>query len=191
MGGKIFMKEAPSVGKNLKATRNKRGLSLDKVAVITGVSKAMLGQIERGESSPSVNILWKIATGLKVSFSSLLANKDGDKETLLIPYTEITPILEDNGLMKIYPQFFFDSMRGFEMFTLELEPGCNHTSEPHDVGVEEYISVIEGKVEIVVGEDIYILNKGDAIRYLANKTHIYRNRSNARTCLHHLIYYFS
>ena len=185
------MQEASCIGKNLKTARKKRGLSLDKVAEITRVSKAMLGQIERGESSPSINILWKIATGLKVSFSSLLANKEGDKETIFIPYEKITPILEDNGLMKIYPQFFFDSIRGFEMFILELEPGCNHTSEPHDEGVEEYISVTEGIAEVTIGEEIYLLNKGDSLRYLANKKHTYRNRSDKPTCIHHLIYYFS
>ncbi len=55
-------------GKNLNNVRKKRQLSLDKVAELTSVSKAMLGQIERGESTPTVNVLWKIATGLKVSF---------------------------------------------------------------------------------------------------------------------------
>jgi len=180
-----------AIGKNLNSVRKKRRLSLDKVAELTSVSKAMLGQIERGESTPTVNVLWKIATGLKVSFTSLLANGEEDKETLLIHRSEINPIIEENGQMRIYPQFIFDSNRGFEAFIIELEPGCSHRSPPHDEGVEEYISLIEGVVEIVIGEDIYVLNKGDAIRYLANKEHIYRNISDQRTSFHHLIYYFS
>ena len=57
------------IGNKLKDIRNKRNLSLDEVAKLTGVSKAMLGQIERGQSNPTVSTLWKIATGLKVSFS--------------------------------------------------------------------------------------------------------------------------
>jgi len=180
-----------NIGKNLNNVRKRRRLSLDKVAELTGVSKAMLGQIERGESTPTVNVLWKIATGLKVSFSSLLANREEDKETLLIHHSEVPPIVEENGQMRIYPQFMFDSNRGFEVFIIELEPGCSHRSEPHDEGVEEYISLIEGALEVTLGEEVYVLNKGDAIRYLANKKHIYSNLSDKCASFQHIIFYFS
>ena len=56
----------------LKALRQARGWSLSKLAEETGVSKAMLGQIERNESSPTVSTLWKIATGLNVPFSAFI-----------------------------------------------------------------------------------------------------------------------
>ena len=59
-----------SIAHHLQSVRKARGLSLDKTAQLTGVSKAMLGQIERGESSPTIATLWKIATGLACSFSS-------------------------------------------------------------------------------------------------------------------------
>ena len=60
------------ISRTLKARRKERGWSLDKTAQQTGVSKAMLGQIERQESSPTIATLWKIATGLQCSFSSFL-----------------------------------------------------------------------------------------------------------------------
>ena len=53
------------IGEKLKSIRMARTLSLDDTAVLTGVSKPMLGQIERGQSVPTVTTLWKIATGLK------------------------------------------------------------------------------------------------------------------------------
>ncbi len=56
----------------LKELRRERGWSLDKAAIATGVSKAMLGQIEREESSPSIATLWKIASGFNTSFSSFI-----------------------------------------------------------------------------------------------------------------------
>lgn len=59
----------------LKALRQARGWSLSKLAEETGVSKAMLGQIERNESSPTVSTLWKIATGLNVPFRRLSLQK--------------------------------------------------------------------------------------------------------------------
>ena len=57
------------IGERLKEIRNTRQLTLDDVAELTGVSKPMLGQIERGQSSPTINILWKISTGLKIPLS--------------------------------------------------------------------------------------------------------------------------
>ncbi|CAM5209801.1 DNA-binding protein OS=Lysinibacillus sphaericus OX=1421 GN=LS41612_09375 PE=4 SV=1 [Lysinibacillus sphaericus] len=58
--------------RNLKAIREKEKLSLEKVSQLCGVSKTMIGQIERGESSPTLTTIWKIATGLKVSFTTLI-----------------------------------------------------------------------------------------------------------------------
>jgi transcriptional regulator with XRE-family HTH domain len=60
------------VAQNLRRMREDKKLSLDRLAELTGVSKSMLGQIERGESSPTISTIWKIANGLKVSFTSLL-----------------------------------------------------------------------------------------------------------------------
>ena len=57
------------LGERLKAIRKSRMLTLDEAASLTGVSKPMLGQIERGQSSPTINTLWKISTGLKIPLS--------------------------------------------------------------------------------------------------------------------------
>lgn len=59
-----------TIGERLKEIRANRVLTLDDTAKITGVSKPMLGQIERGQSIPTITTLWKIATGLKVPLSS-------------------------------------------------------------------------------------------------------------------------
>ena len=67
----------------LKQLRQQRGWSLSRLAEATGDSKAMLGQIERNESSPTVATLWKIATGLNVPFSTFISAifpKEGSKK---------------------------------------------------------------------------------------------------------------
>lgn len=74
------------VGVNLKRLRQEKGWSLDKTAKETGVSKAMLGQIERGESSPTVAKLWQIASGFEVSLSSFIAAS---------PNSELTSLFRD------------------------------------------------------------------------------------------------
>ena len=60
------------IGTGLKEARNKLGLSLSDVSTVTGVSKIMLSQIERGESTPTIAILWKIANGLQVTYTSYI-----------------------------------------------------------------------------------------------------------------------
>src|SRR3954467_3219435 len=64
----------PIVGANLKRLRVKRGLSLERLAKASGVSRAMLGQIELGQSTPTINIVWKIARSLAVPFSALISH---------------------------------------------------------------------------------------------------------------------
>ena len=59
------MEPTTAIGERLREIRVNANLSLDETAKLTGVSKPMLGQIERGQSVPTITTLWKIATGLK------------------------------------------------------------------------------------------------------------------------------
>jgi len=176
------------IGNKLKDIRNKRKLSLDEVTKLTGVSKAMLGQIERGQSNPTVSTLWKISTGLKVSFSLFIDENQDDLK--VIDQNDISPIIEDNNRMKLYPIFPFDANKGFEIFTIELEPDCNHISTPHNDGVEEYIIVTEGKIEININDKKYILQKGNSIKFMANTPHSYKNINQDRSVFQNIILYF-
>src|SRR6185312_6632526 len=94
------------IARNLKALRESKKLSLEKVAELTGVSKTMIGQIERGESTPTITTIWKIANGLKISFTSLINNPQPD--TMVIVRSDIQTLTEDNGKYRIYPSFPFD-----------------------------------------------------------------------------------
>ena len=175
------------IGTKLKDIRNKRNLSLDNVAKLTNVSKAMLGQIERGQSNPTVSTLWKISTGLKVSFSSFIDEEnEGHK---IVHQGNITPLMEDNNRMKLYPIFPFDSKRDLEIFTIELEPGCNHVSTPHNDDVEEYVLVTEGKLELVIDGKSFVLQKGNSIRFTGNKPHSYKNPNSKRAVFQNVITY--
>src|SRR5512147_1360480 len=73
----------PVLGANLRRLRMRRGLSLEKLSRLSGVSRAMLGQIELGQSAPTVNVLWKISTALGVPFSALIGSKQSGGVTVL------------------------------------------------------------------------------------------------------------
>jgi XRE family transcriptional regulator, regulator of sulfur utilization len=170
-----------NIGKNLHRIRKERDLSLDRVAEMTGVSKGMLGQIERGESNPTVTTLWKIANGLRISFSILI--KEEEAAVTVVSADHIPPLLENDGKYQVYPLFPFDPKRQFEVFHMVLAPGCLHESEAHHKGVEEYITVSEGTLDILVDNQIYEVHPSSAIHFQADRPHIYRNsRSSFVKC---------
>ncbi len=161
------------IGANLAEIRKTRGLSLDKVAELSGVSKAMIGQIERGESNPTVATLWKIALGLRVSFSEFITEKRRAVE--LVRYADLPPVADEAGGMKVYLLFPYRPTQPFEAFIVTLASGCCHSSDAHEPGAEEYILLMAGTLEVAIGPTTYLLKPGDAIRYRADQPHVYRN----------------
>jgi transcriptional regulator with XRE-family HTH domain len=175
------------IAKNLKTFRESRKLSLDKVAELTGVSKTMIGQIERGESSPTIKTIWKIANGLKISFSSLIHNPQPD--TVVIPKSERQTLYEADGKYRVYANFPFGDGRRFEVYTVEIDEGGFLDSESHLEGTEEYLTVFEGELIIHVNEGQYVMKPGDSIRFKADRPHSYHNLGSQMTRLSMILYY--
>lgn len=164
------------IAKNLKEIREQRRLSLDRVAELTGVSKSMLGQIERGESNPTIQTVWKMANGLKVSLTALIDATA--PETVVVKRSAVSPVEGGDGKLQIYPVFPFDPEKGFEVINMELAAGVFSPSEPHADGAQEYLMVLEGEMNVTVGDTLYPLAAGDAIRYRADQPHAYSRSDN-------------
>lgn len=162
-----------NLGGNLRKIRQERGLSLEETSALTGVSKAMLGQIERGESSPTVSLLWKIASGLKITFSSLMTASPSAYQSQSLEDTQ--PILEADGQLILYNLFPFDPMTGFDYFHIVIKPGCDYESPSHPNVREEFIVVTKGRMEVKIGDQIFTLSEGNSIRFQGNEAHTYRN----------------
>jgi transcriptional regulator with XRE-family HTH domain len=175
------------VATNLKKIREERKLSLDHVAQMTGVSKSMLGQIERGESNPTVTTLWKIAKGLKISFTELMRTAQGD--AVIIKKDSMEHLVEDNGKYRLYPYFPYENEREFEMYGVEIEKGGYLSADAHGEGTEEFITVFDGELTIRVKEEEFTVYAGDSIRFKADKPHSYHNSGDKLTRLSMVIYY--
>lgn len=175
------------VASNLKRIRKEMKLSLDKVADITGVSKAMLRQIETEESSPTINTIWKIASGLKIPYTSIINMPQPD--TMVVVGKTIEPQIEDNGRYKVYSIFPSENGRKFEIYSLELEEGGFFSSQSHGSGTQEFITVYEGSLLIRVDDKEYLIEKGDSIKFKADRVHAYENPSNQLTRMNLVIYY--
>lgn len=164
------------IGKNLQEIRKSRGLSLDQVSEMSGVSKGMLGQIERGESNPTISVLWKIVNGLRISFATLM--EESTPNVTVVHMEETTPLVEGEGAYRAYPIFPFEQDKGFEVYSVVIDPGSSYTSEPHYEGVEEFICVMNGQLQVSIGGATYTLEPNMALRFTANESHTYTNSTN-------------
>jgi XRE family transcriptional regulator, regulator of sulfur utilization len=175
------------VATNLKRIREDRKLSLDNVAQMTGVSKSMLGQIERGESNPTVTTVWKIANGLKTSFTELMRTSQGD--AVIVKRDSMEHLVEDNGKYRLYPYFPYENEREFEMYGVEIEKGGYLSADAHGEGTEEFITVFDGELTLRVGNEEFTVSQGDSIRFKADRPHSYHNSGAELTKISMVIYY--
>jgi transcriptional regulator with XRE-family HTH domain len=165
---------APVVGKNLKRLRTERGLSLERLAQSSGVSRAMLGQVELGQSAPTINVLWKMAKALDVPFSALIAsNTSGGAKVMRAEAAK--RLMSSDGSFQSRALFPYDEPRRVEFYELKLSPKGVEKAEPHAPGTTENLVVAKGSVEILMGADIHKLDTGDAILFEADLPHVYRN----------------
>jgi len=173
--------------KNLKAIREKEKLSLEKVSQLCGVSKTMIGQIERGESSPTLTTIWKIANGLKVSFTTLINQPQPETEVIILEDVQV--LTGDKGRYRIYPYFPFQEENRFEIYTVEIDHQGKLIAEAHRDGTEEFITVFDGELALMINDKQYTLKTGDSIRFKADRPHSYFNPSQSLTRLSMTIYY--
>ena len=176
------------IGRQLKQAREQAGWSLSQAAAETGVSKAMLGQIERGESSPTIATLWKIATGFHRPLSTFVEGLVLDSEDGVVRSNH-KRVTAHKTELKTHTLFPFDPRFGFEVFLLELQPGQVQLSEAHDAGVTEHVLVIEGSMDVKLGKRWKKLHKDDTLRFAADQEHGYRNTSEHKAVFHNLIHY--
>lgn len=92
-----------TIASNTKRIQEQKKLTLDAAATVTGVSRSMLAQIEKGEVNPTISVLWKIANGYKVSFTSLV--EESDDTVSVIRQSDMQPLKEDGGRYLNYPIF--------------------------------------------------------------------------------------
>jgi len=176
------------ISQNLKKIREEKRISLDKLAELTGVSKSMLGQIERGESSPTIATIWKIVNGLKISFTALLTAPQADIS--LVRWSNLQPLVEDNGKYLLYPYFPIEEGRRFEVYGVEIEKGGYLSAEPHPAGTQEFLTVFAGELTVRVNNQEFNLQAGDSLRFKADSPHVYHNSGDALTKISMVICYY-
>jgi transcriptional regulator with XRE-family HTH domain len=187
-GGDATTDLAPVVGANLRRLRTRRGLSLERLAQISGVSRAMLGQIELGQSAPTINVLWKIARALEVTFSALISART-QSGVLVLRSSESKILTSKDRSFSSRALFPFDEPRRVEFYELRLAAGSVEDADAHPPGTTENLVVTAGAIEIDVGGDTHRLDTGDSILFEADTPHAYRNAGKTEAVMYLVMTY--
>ena len=149
----------------------------------------MLGQIETGKSTPTISLLWKVATALDVPFATLLA-AETTSGTAVLRRDEAKVLSSSDGRFTSRALFPFDSERRVEFYELRLAPNHREDAEAHAPGTKENLIVARGEVEIISAHERPVtLAEGDAILFEADVPHSYRNLTSTEAVLYLVMTY--
>ncbi len=178
----------PIVGANLRKLRVKRGLSLERLARASGVSRAMLGQIELAQSAPTINVMWRIAHALDVPFSALISVETA-RGTSVLRSASAKQLTSHDGKFSSRALFPFDQPRRTEFYELRFAGGAIENAAAHPLGTLENLIVARGALAIDVGGERHELAQGDAIVFRADVPHTYVNPSDEETVVYLVMTY--
>ena len=174
------------LGAQVKELRQERGLTLEDLAGRSGVSRAMISKVERGEKNPTLVVAAKVAEGLGVTLSELLGVEER-REVVVVPRGRRMVVRDpETGFERqlLSPTF---GGRGVE-FVRNVVP-CGSTSgefPSHRRGVEEYVVVEQGRLRAVIGGEEYLLEEGDALYFEADVAHRFDSAGDGE-CSYYLV----
>jgi transcriptional regulator with XRE-family HTH domain len=161
------------IAANLKRLRQEKNLSLGQLAELSGVSKVMLAQIEKGGTNPTINTIWKIANGLKAPYTVLI--DEHEPATQVIAKKDTAEQISEDRKYRIHCYYSTNQKRNFELFTMELDSQATYTSIGHSENSLEYILVLEGELVIKLENNSHVLKPEESICFASTPPHTYSN----------------
>lgn len=159
------------IGQNIRRKRLDMGLTQSELADRSGVSKAMICDVEADKKNPTIKVVGQLAAGLDCTISDLLDLEDRprfvpcrrDQHRVLVdPETGIERRLHSPVLVR----------RGVEILEYVYPPGTGMADfPPHPSGTIEHATVLEGRARVIVGEDSIDLDADDSVTYEADREH--------------------
>ncbi|MCM3773739.1 helix-turn-helix domain-containing protein [Priestia aryabhattai] len=173
------------VGGVLRKLRKEKNLNLEELSELSGVSKLTLGNIERGETNPTIGVLWKISKSLSIPLMALFST---ESDVNLFRAGEGLRIVGEESNWAIEP-IFQNVNNNMEMYRAYLQPNSSYYPEKHHHNTTELATVMSGTITIKVNNESYSLNQYDSISFSTNGTHSYTNHTNDVVVLHIILKY--
>jgi transcriptional regulator with XRE-family HTH domain len=167
--------------KKLRKIRKKQGLTLKDLAAKSGLSSTYLSQIERGMSNPSIGTLKKIADAMNTTFVSLMGfdkgeeneletQKKGERKVMVVKKGKRKMLVYPGGLRKAF--LLTPDLRGnLEVLLTEEDPQLEIEEDWYQHEGEEFGFIIEGRYEVTIEDQTYILDEGDSIYFHSQLPH--------------------
>jgi transcriptional regulator with XRE-family HTH domain len=176
---------AEIVGRNLHGLRMQRDLTLDELSRISKVSRAMLWQIERARSAPTITVLSRVAEALGVPVS-LFLNGAAPQSTVVLRRCDSRVVQAEDGAVVTRALFPLGGSRTVEFYELKLRAGATESLKGGE-GTFENIVIHEGSVRVEVGTEKHLLGDGDAFYFRADAPYAYHNVSRVTALIYRVI----
>lgn len=169
------------VGSNLRRLRKAHGLSLERLAELSGVSRAMLGQIETAKSVPTVSLLWRVADALGVPVATLVSTET-EPSVVVLSRDRANVLTGSDGRYASRSLSPGSRQRSTGFYEVQLAPGHREQFPPAPLGTRHNLVVASGRLSVAVGNDAPVtLEEGDAILFEASSPYAIENPSSALT----------
>lgn len=169
------------LGGTIRELRQERRLSTVQLAKVCGVSTSLISQVERGLTSPSLDVLWAIARALDVPIGTFFQGEPVEEPPGKAPVVVRAGYRKKLGVNSTltYELLSPDLCHQIEFIWVEFGPGVEGPLAPFTHAGEEQMVVIQGEMHFWVDGEEYVLQTGDCITIDASRPHRAGNRSNA------------
>lgn len=171
---------ADNFGAIARKSRLERGLRIEQLSQLSGVSRAMISRVERGETSPTLPIASRIAKGLGVSLSHLLgAQPDMAEMTVIRARDRISFSDPSSGFLRELLSPPLDD-HGIEIALHSIPPNQSSGTLPaYAAGTRKHIYMEQGELALAVGSDRMDLKPGDSVCFNADVVHCFSNETSS------------
>lgn len=172
------------LGGRLRAERLARGLSIERLAELSEVSRSMVSEVERGTKTPTVLVLDRLATALGTSIARLL-DEPVEPTAVVLRAGEHRVVRDSSGWER---RILSPVLAGieFEFMRTTIEPGVDAgVFAAHQAGSREYVAVESGRLRLTLGTEVYTVDSGDSAYYQGDRRHAFANDGTV-DCVYYL-----
>ena len=160
------------LGSRLSSLRKRKKMTLDELAMKSGVSKSILSQIERDMSNPTVSTISRISQALDENLSDLFSKIEVESAYEIEKYHEMPSITTQDGLCHLKILGAGETVNWLQWYLLDMNPSGILESPSHGPKTYENLTVLEGEIELEINSIIQIIKKGNTYRFQSNSKHI-------------------
>jgi XRE family transcriptional regulator, regulator of sulfur utilization len=169
------MLDLAALGRRIQTLRHDRALTLQALAEAASVSVSMLSAVERGQKAPTVLVLARIAEGLRVPLTHLVARPEDTRVVVRRAAEQETSVREPGGWRRTILSPVVPGVN-FEWIRTTLPAGCDAGEFPaYAPGSHEFLAVVSGTLRLTLGGEPRLLHEGDSAYFTADVAHAYAN----------------